>query len=160
MSKNNKFEQVEEALDIEHIEEEKKIYKKDETKVYFNDIHDTDIKKDYEENRTQIKDNLCSVKIMLKRVEDAILEAEESDKFLTRKIEGAAALLKIGIDLRKELMTLHESRQTLLEIDEEDDENNTGNNRGTSSDIKSRIKANGGSEFPTMSVVGGSANEQ
>lgn len=116
---SNAFKQVEESLDFkksEPVEKEKK--EKEITQVDFNS-HIEDIKDDYIKMRKGILYNLECAQTVIERLQESIEDSElDAEKFLARKAEVFATLLRVSSELRKDLFFLHKNKKDLLVEDE------------------------------------------
>ena len=95
---SNEFDQLEEKLDIESIkEEEKDIIKFERKEVTSDDEHTTDIKTDYDNIRTDIVNDINATRGVTDTIRDSILNSDPDDKFLARKTETFACVIRAGI---------------------------------------------------------------
>ena len=97
------FKQFEEELDMEPNQEQHEPPRepREPTKVDFNG-HEEDIKSDYKKVRTGIIDNLECAQSVIEKIQMAIEDSDADNKFLARKAEVFAALLRVTSDLRKD----------------------------------------------------------
>lgn len=112
----DEFKSVEQVLNIDGIPEKENVIKLEKKEVVSSDDHTKDIKADYNKIREEIVNNLDTTEKVIDKVSDNILDPNnEDDKYLARKAEVLAGLIRVGIELRKELMDLHQSKKKLLE---------------------------------------------
>ena len=126
MSIKTAFENIVDEMDLdENISiNDKKSVKEGITEHTSSNIHDDDIKEDYEEVRNSIKQNNQLISGVLDRVVESIDNCEDQ-KYLARRVEALSQLLRTQMDLQKELFVLHKNKQGLLK---DDTEENKGKN--------------------------------
>jgi len=133
----NEFKQVDEKLGFEEEKEEiVETTKKEEIQVEVSEFHDTEIKNDYQKIRKDIINSINTINSAVEIIEESMKVADE--RFLARQAEVIGTLMKVGVDIRKELMNLHKSRQELLY--QEEDEDKPEGKVITLKDVKSKIK--------------------
>jgi len=130
---------IETKLGIDPIEK-KDCKNKDD--IIFNDLHINDVKDDYVDTRKSLKKAIEQANTMtekiLKSIDGDSFDEEDEDKYLVKKAEAFAKVVKCISDLNKDLMEIH-SKYINLSSQEESEEDKENNKSVTASDIKSKM---------------------
>ena len=134
------FDEVFDKLNIEKNEsEEIEKPEKINHEINHSEDHEKNMKDDYKRMRDDINKHLDSCAHVAEILEQSIECSDINDKFMARKVETFAQLVKAGSELRKELLNLHKITIDILDRDEEIEE--IGNsNKTTGKEIKELLK--------------------
>ena len=111
---DDRFKDFEEVLELEPMSEKENIIKLEKKEIISSDDHTKDIREDYNKIREDILNSVETTEQVIDKITEDILN-NDNDKWLARKAEVLSNLIRVGIDLRKELMQLHDSKKKLLE---------------------------------------------
>jgi len=140
------FEDVAKKLGIEDGEQEIEKPEKIKHEIKHSENHENNMKADYKRMRDDINKHLDSCSHVADIMEQSIEESSIDDKFMARKVETFAQLVKAGSELRKELLNLHKITIDILEDDNEEEEN-SNTNKTSSKDIRKMLKEMKKEEF-------------